>query len=82
MNTLTLLDEGMYAVIGATCVYGSVTKTISIGIIIFELTGQITLLIPVVVALMISYAFSMNLTMSVFDVLLNFKDFPFLPTLG
>ena len=33
------LDEGIYAVVGATCVYGSVTKTVSIAIIMFEVTG-------------------------------------------
>ncbi|CDW90775.1 voltage-gated chloride channel protein [Stylonychia lemnae] len=77
-----LFDEGIYAVVGATCVYGSVTKTVSIAIIIFEVTGQITLLVPVVIGLSVAYASSQAMTMSIFDVLLEFKNFPFLPTLG
>lgn len=74
--------EGMYAVLGANCVYGSMTKTVSTAILIFELTGQVTLMIPVVLSLMVSYAFTNAMSMCIFDVLLEFKNFPFLPTLG
>jgi H+/Cl- antiporter ClcA len=31
--------EGIYSVVGATCVYGAATKTVSTPIVIFELTG-------------------------------------------
>eukprot|EP00347_Sterkiella_histriomuscorum_P004530 403360112 len=75
-------NEGIYAVVGAACVYGGATKTISIAVIMFELTGQITLIIPVITGLTVSYLISEAITMSIFDVLLEFKNFPFLPSLG
>eukprot|EP00347_Sterkiella_histriomuscorum_P010693 403375288 len=77
-----ITNEGIYAVVGAACVYGGATKTISIAVIMFELTGQITLIIPVITGLTVSYLISEAITMSIFDVLLEFKNFPFLPSLG
>lgn len=40
------LDEGIYAIIGAAAVSGSVTRTISVVIIVFELTAQTSHMIP------------------------------------
>ena len=68
--------------VGAAAFYGSVTKTMSAGILIFELTGQVTLIIPVALALGFGYLATSGMTMSIFDVLLEFKNFPFMPTLG
>ena len=79
---LNYLDEGMYAVVGAACVYGSVTKTVSIAIIMFECLGQMELLLPVVLGVTVSYLCTSGMAMCIFDVLLEFKNFPFMPTLG
>ena len=72
----------MYAVIGAAAVYASVTKTVSIAIIIFECTGQMELLLPVLLGTGVSYLCTQGMAMCIFDVLLEFKNFPFTPTLG
>jgi len=72
----------MYAVVGAACVYGSVTKTVSIAIIMFECLGQMELLLPVVLGVTVSYLCTSGMAMCIFDVLLEFKNFPFMPTLG
>ena len=72
----------MYAVIGAASVYGSMTKTMSIAIIMFEMTGQVKLLLPVCLGVAIAYLSSTGMTTNILDVLLEFKNFPFLPTLG
>lgn len=58
------------------------TKTMSIAIIMFELTGQVVLLLPVCLGVAFAYLASTGMTMSIFDVLLEFKNFPFMPTLG
>jgi H+/Cl- antiporter ClcA len=45
----------MYAVIGAASLFGSVTKTASISIIMFECLGQMELLLPVILGVSVSY---------------------------
>jgi H+/Cl- antiporter ClcA len=76
-----LIDEGIYAIIGAAAVSGSVTRTTSVAMIVFELTGQTSHMIPILVGVLLSYAVSNSLAMSVYDVMLEMKNLPFLPTL-
>jgi hypothetical protein len=49
--------------------------------IVFELNGELSYMIPVLFAVLISYAISNSLAMSIFDVLLDMKDIPYLPAL-
>lgn len=42
---------GGYAITGAASLAGSVTRTISTSVIVFELTGQISHVLPVVVSI-------------------------------
>jgi hypothetical protein len=49
--------------------------------IVFELNGELSYMIPVLFAVLISYAISNSLAMSIFDVLLDMKDLPYLPAL-
>lgn len=44
---------GGYAVVGAAALAGSVTHTISTSVIIFELTGQMHHILPVMIAVLI-----------------------------
>ena len=44
------ISPGGYAVVGAASLAGSVTHTISTSVIVFELTGQITHILPVMVS--------------------------------
>ncbi|EPB65833.1 chloride transporter, ClC family, partial [Ancylostoma ceylanicum] len=43
----TRVHPGIYAVAGAAAFCGAVTHTVSVAVIVFELTGQLVLLIPV-----------------------------------
>lgn len=45
---------GGYAVVGAAALAGSVTHTISTSVIVFELTGQMHHILPVMIAVLIS----------------------------
>lgn len=36
---LRLLDEGIYAIVGAAALGGAVTRTVSIAMIVFEIIG-------------------------------------------
>lgn len=44
-----LVSPGGYAVVGAAAMAGGVTHTISTSVIVFELTGQIAHILPVMV---------------------------------
>jgi chloride channel 2 len=70
---------GLYAVVGAASFTASVTHTVSIAVIVFELTGQIHYLIPMLVGVLTSYAVANTLHMSYYDVILACKHLPFLP---
>lgn len=70
---------GLYAVVGAASFTAGVTHTVSIAVIVFELTGQIHYLIPMLVGVLTSYAVSNTFQMSYYDVVLSCKHLPFLP---
>mmetsp|Transcript_29643 Transcript_29643/g.52900 ORF Transcript_29643/g.52900 Transcript_29643/m.52900 type:complete len:677 (+) Transcript_29643:465-2495(+) len=70
---------GLYAVVGAASFTAGVTHTVSVAVIVFELTGQIHYLIPMLVGVLTSYAVANTLQMSYYDVILNCKHLPFLP---
>ena len=77
----TLINEATYSIIGAACVTSSVTRTLSVAMIVFELNGELTYMIPMLLAVLLSYSISNSLAMSIFDVLLDMKDLPYLPAL-
>ncbi|KAG1691275.1 hypothetical protein DVH05_027138 [Phytophthora capsici] len=58
-----------YAVVGAACFAGSATQTVSTAVIFFELTGQLSHMVPVMVACIASYFVSGMLTPSIYDIL-------------
>ena len=45
------ISPGGYAVVGAAALAGATTHTISTSVIVFELTGQITHILPVMVCI-------------------------------
>ena len=57
------------------------TRTVSVAMIVFELNGELTYMIPMLLSVLLSYAISNSLAMSIFDVLLDMKDLPYLPAL-
>lgn len=50
--------------------------------IVFELNGQTSHMLPVLIGVLTSYIVSNSMTMSVFDVILEMKNLPFLPSLS
>mmetsp|Transcript_24053 Transcript_24053/g.18348 ORF Transcript_24053/g.18348 Transcript_24053/m.18348 type:complete len:181 (+) Transcript_24053:854-1396(+) len=54
---LTLVKyEGIYAIIGAAAMQGSATKTIAPAIMVLEITGQTTHIVPVFMGVLMAYA--------------------------
>ena len=72
---------GAYAVIGAAAVTGAVTHTISTSVIVFELTGQITHVLPVLIAVLLANAVAQRLQPSFYDSVILLKKLPYLPEL-
>lgn len=78
---LSPIIPGGYAVVGAAAFSGAVTHTVSVGVIVFEMTGQITHLIPVMIAVLISNAIAAILQPSIYDSIILIKKLPYMPDL-
>lgn len=78
---LSPIIPGGYAVVGAAAFSGAVTHSVSVGVIAFEMTGQITHIVPVMIAVLISNATAALLQPSMYDSIILIKKLPYLPDL-
>ncbi|XP_043513005.1 chloride channel protein 2 isoform X3 [Frieseomelitta varia] len=78
---ITPIVPGGYATVGAAAFSGAVTHTISVSVIVFEMTGQITHIVPVMIAVLISNAIAALLQPSIYDSIILIKKLPYLPDL-
>ena len=74
------ITPGTYAIIGAAAALAGVTRmTVSIVVIMFELTGALTYVLPIMIAVMISKwvgdAFGKR---GIYETWIHFKEYPFL----
>ena len=76
-----MIAAGGYATIGAAAFTGAVTHTLSISVIIFELTGQITHAIPMLIAVILSNRIAELLQPSCYDSVIMIKKLPYLPNI-
>lgn len=60
---------------------GAVTHTVSVGVIAFEMTGQIVHLVPVMISVLIANATAALLQPSIYDSIILIKKLPYLPDL-
>ncbi|EDO41472.1 predicted protein, partial [Nematostella vectensis] len=65
--------------LGAAAMSGAVTHTISTSVIVFELTGQIAHILPVMIAVLIANAIAQWLQPSFYDSIIQIKSLPYLP---
>lgn len=70
---------GGYAAVGAAAFSGAVTHTISVSVIVFEMTGQITHIVPIMIAVLVSNAVASLLGPSMYDSIILIKRLPYLP---
>ncbi|EER19889.1 conserved hypothetical protein [Perkinsus marinus ATCC 50983] len=71
----------VYALVGAICLTAGVTRTISVAVIAFELTGHIHQMSVIVISTVVAYAVAALFTTSIYDVLLHLKGLPYVPHL-
>ncbi|CEF71263.1 Chloride channel protein 2 [Strongyloides ratti] len=74
-----LIYPGVYAVVGAAAFCGGVTHTVSVAVIVFELTGQLIYILPVMIAVLIANATCAYLQPSIYDSIIQAKNLPYLP---
>uniref|UniRef100_A0A8C1WQT8 Chloride channel 2c n=1 Tax=Cyprinus carpio TaxID=7962 RepID=A0A8C1WQT8_CYPCA len=61
------ITPGVYAVVGAAALTAGVTHTISTGVIMMELTGQINYALPILISVILSNMISQSLQPSIYD---------------
>jgi hypothetical protein len=71
----------VYSVVGAAAITSSVTQTISVAVIVFELTGQLNYMPYMLTGVVMAFAVSNAIGTSIYDALLKIKGLPYLPTL-
>uniref|UniRef100_A0A8B9SMG9 Chloride voltage-gated channel 2 n=1 Tax=Anas platyrhynchos TaxID=8839 RepID=A0A8B9SMG9_ANAPL len=79
-NTYRIVPGG-YAVGRPRC-RAPVTHTVSTAVIVFELTGQISHILPVMIAVILANAVAQSLQPSLYDSIIRIKKLPYLPELG
>ncbi|XP_076139097.1 chloride channel protein 2-like isoform X2 [Alosa pseudoharengus] len=81
-STTYAIVPGGYAVVGAAALSGAVTHTVSTAVIVFELTGQISHILPIMIAVILANAVAQSLQPSIYDSIIRIKKLPYLPELG
>uniref|UniRef100_A0A158P9K4 Chloride channel protein n=1 Tax=Angiostrongylus cantonensis TaxID=6313 RepID=A0A158P9K4_ANGCA len=71
---------GLYAVVAAAYT-GAVTHTLSVAVIICELTGQLAPILPVLIAMLMGNAICKFLQPSIYESIIRIKKYPYLPDL-
>lgn len=77
-----LMRDEMVIPTGAAALSGAVTHTVSTAVIVFELTGQISHILPVMIAVILSNAVAQSLQPSLYDSIIRIQKLPYLPELG
>ncbi|RVE44932.1 hypothetical protein evm_010431 [Chilo suppressalis] len=72
---------GGYATVGAAAFTGAVTHTVSTIVIVSEMTGQVTHILPIMAAVLAANAVASLLQPSCFDSIILIKKLPYLPDL-
>ncbi|XP_030756628.1 chloride channel protein 2 isoform X2 [Sitophilus oryzae] len=80
-GNISQIIPGGYATVGAAAFSGAVTHTISVAVIVFEMTGQITHIVPIMIAVLTSNAIASLLAPSIYDSIILIKKLPYLPDL-
>nr|XP_033778148.1 chloride channel protein ClC-Ka isoform X2 [Geotrypetes seraphini] len=70
---------GGYALAGAAAFSGAVTHTLSTALLVFEATGQIAHILPVILAVLVANAIAQKFQPSFYDGTIIVKKLPYLP---
>ena len=68
------ITAGAYAVVGAAAMAAGVTRTVSCAVMVFELTGQLNHMLPVLVAVLAAYGVGNAFNKSIYDTMLDLNN--------
>ncbi|KNC87698.1 hypothetical protein SARC_00204 [Sphaeroforma arctica JP610] len=77
----SIIIPGGYAIVGAAALSGAVTHTVSTSVIVFELTGQIDHILPVMIAVLVANLIAQLSVPSFYESIIQIKNLPYLPDL-
>ncbi|GAB2289171.1 hypothetical protein Dimus_023474 [Dionaea muscipula] len=81
LGSRSSMDNGLFAVLGAASLLGgSMRSTVSVGVILLELTNNLLLLPLVMLVLLVSKAVADAFNGSIYDIIMKLKGFPYLET--
>ncbi|PVD36643.1 hypothetical protein C0Q70_03629 [Pomacea canaliculata] len=78
-DSYRLIVPGGYAVVGAASFAGAVTRSISTSVMVFEMTGQISHVLPAVISVLIANFVANMLQPSFYDSIIRLRRLPYLP---
>jgi chloride channel 3/4/5 len=79
LQVVSAIYPGMYAMLGAAAVLGGVCRvTISLVVIMFELTGGLQLIVPFMVVCMLAKWVGDAFTIGIYDYIIIIRKYPFL----
>lgn len=76
---VTPVVPGGYATVGGAAFSGAVTHSFSVCVVAMEMTGQITHIVPMMIAVLIANAIAALLQPSLYDSIILIKKLPYLP---
>ncbi|XP_015836329.1 chloride channel protein 2 [Tribolium castaneum] len=76
---VTKIVPGGYALVGAAAFSGAVTQTMCVGVLVLEMTSQITHVIPILIANLISNSIAQLCGSGLYDSAIKAKKLPYLP---
>eukprot|EP00937_MAST-01D_sp_MAST-1D-sp2_P000530 g530.t1 len=79
MHISSELVAGGYAVVGAAAFCAGVTGTVSVAVIVFELTGQLSLALPVLLAVVLARAAAATVSDPIYDTIAVMRGLPAWP---
>eukprot|EP01117_Protostelium_nocturnum_P008001 TRINITY_DN284_c1_g1_i1.p1 TRINITY_DN284_c1_g1~~TRINITY_DN284_c1_g1_i1.p1 ORF type:complete len:790 (+),score=189.64 TRINITY_DN284_c1_g1_i1:122-2491(+) len=81
-ETYSVIVPGVYAMVGAAAVTASITRTLSVAVIVFEITNNNIAIIPVLVAVITGISVSKFLSLyGIYESIAKLKGLPYLPDL-
>jgi len=72
---------GGYALVGAAAMAGGVTRTISSAVIVFEVTGELRHILPVLLSVLVSTAVGNMFSLNIYDSISNLEEIPSLSSM-
>jgi hypothetical protein len=73
---------GIYAVVGAAAFCSGATHSVSVAVILYEVTGQLHYTIPILIGVIVAHAVGKHLQPSIYDSIVQLKKLPYLPDIS